>query len=82
MFKQFKLNNKLQKGHYQEMSTFKGPKKFSNSAQKSAYIGRVLIKLLYSSIENQIRPRSFKIFAMAVGQTFLKKTCKVCTKFK
>ena len=58
------------------MSTCKGPKKFSNFAQKLAYVGRVLIKLWYSSIENHIRPRSFKILAMAVGPTFFEKKKK------
>ena len=58
------------------MSTCKGPKKFSNFAQKLAFVGRVLIKLWYSSIENHIRPRSFKILAMAVGPTFFEKKKK------
>ena len=58
------------------MSTCKSPKKFSNFTQKLAYVGRVLIKLWYSSIENHIRPRSFKILAMAVGQTYSEKKKK------
>ena len=62
--------------HSYKMSTCKSPKKFSNFTQKLAYVGRVLIKLWYSSIENHIRPRSFKILAMTVGQTFFEKKQK------
>ena len=59
-------------GHSHETSACKGPKTLSDYAQKSADIGRVFIKLWCSSIEKHI-PRSFKILAMAVGQTFLRK---------
>ena len=58
-------------GHSHETSACKGPKT-SDYAQKSADIGKVFIKLWYSSVEKHW-PRSFKILAMAVGQTFLKK---------
>ena len=59
-------------GHSHEMSTCKGPKKFTNYAQKLGYIGSVLILILIFLIENNIRPRSFKISAMAVGRRFSK----------
>ena len=59
--------------HFHEMSTCKGPKKFTNYAQKLAYIGSVLILILIFLIENHIRLRSFKISAMTVGWRFSKK---------
>ena len=53
-------------GHSHKMST-------CDYAQKAAYIGKILIKLWNSSIENHIRQKSFKILAIAVGRTLKKK---------